>query len=177
MVSRIVDPRIEAEAFLAESRSDGRRAERVKEEALARLAADLTALKPKQLGALELGEELVDLVDTARAITSPAAKNRQLRLIRVALRREDWASVRVAHDALLEHGSVAAAALFLDGATAWAVRLAGEGMPALNAFVTEFPRADRAHLGQLLRAVQKASHERPIRAERKVESALRGVLR
>jgi len=49
MSSRIVDPRIEAEAFAGESRGDARRAERVKEDALARLAGDLCKVSAKKL--------------------------------------------------------------------------------------------------------------------------------
>jgi ribosomal 50S subunit-associated protein YjgA (DUF615 family) len=47
----------------------------------------------------------------------------------------------------------------------------------VEAFVTEFPRADRTHLRQLVRAVQKAEGDRRLRAERTLTAALRGFLR
>jgi ribosomal 50S subunit-associated protein YjgA (DUF615 family) len=106
MSSRIVDPRLEADAFLAESRSDAKRAERVKEDALARLAADLCQLSAKKLEQLQLPEELVDAVGDARAISSAPARNRQLRQIRALLRDQDWVGLRTRLDVLMETGVV-----------------------------------------------------------------------
>lgn len=180
--SRIVDPRIEAEAFAGESRSDGRRAERVKEDAMARLAADLCELSAKKLGQLELHEELVDAVTTGKAIGSAAARTRQLRQIRNLLREHDWVKLRTQLDTLLETGVVpglgaAPADPVSDSSLAWTLKLVGEGHAGVEAFVSEFPRADRTHLRQLVRAVQKAEGERRLRAERTLTAALRGFLR
>jgi len=180
--SRIVDPRIEAEAFAGESRSDGRRAERVKEDAMARLAADLCELSSKKLGQLELPEELVDAVESGKAIGSAPAKTRQLRQIRNLLRDLDWVKLRTQLDTLLETGVVpglgaAPADPVSDSSLAWTLRLVGEGQVGIEAFVSEFPRADRTHLRQLVRAVHKAEGERRLRAERTLTAALRGFLR
>ncbi len=180
--SRIVDPRIEAEAFAGESRSDGRRAARVKEDAMARLAADLCELSAKKLGELQLPEELADAVTSGRMITSPVARTRQLRRIRVLLREQDWMKLRTQLDTLLETGVVpglgaAPADPVSDSSLAWTLRLVGEGQAGIEAFVSEFPRADRTHLRQLVRAVQKAGGERRLRAERTLTAALRGFLR
>jgi ribosomal 50S subunit-associated protein YjgA (DUF615 family) len=180
--SRIVDPRIEAEAFAGESRSDGRRAERVKEDALARLATDLCKLSAKKLGQLELPEELVDAVGDGRAIVASGAKNRQLRQIRALLREQDWVKLRTQLDTMLETGAVpglgsAPADPVSDRSLAWTLRLVGEGSAGVEAFVAEFSRADRSHLRQLVRAVQKAEGERRLRAERQLTAALRGFLR
>lgn len=182
MTSRIVDPRIEAEAFEAESRSDGRRAERVKEEAMARLAGDLCGLSAKKLAQLGLGEELADAIGDARAISSAPAKNRQLRLIRMLLRDLDWVELRNRLDTLLETGVVAGAGAasadpVSDRSLTWTLRLVGEGQLGIDAFVSEFPRADRTHLRQLVRAVHKADGERRLKAERQLTQALRGFLR
>lgn len=182
MASRIVDPRIEEEAFAGESRSDGRRAERVKEEAMARLAGDLCKLSAKKLAQLDLSEELVDAVGDARAISSAPAKNRQLRQIRTLLRDQDWVQLRTRLDTLLETGVVpgrgsAPADPVADASLSWTLRLVGEGSAGVEAFVSEFPRADRTHLRQLVRAVHKAEGERRLRAERQLTAALRGFLR
>lgn len=181
MSSRIVDPRIEADAFLAESRSDAKRAERVKEDALARLASDLCQLSAKKLEQLGLAEPLVDAVSGARAITSAPARNRQLRLIRVVLRDQDWVGLRRRLDVLLETGVVpnaaAAADSVADRSLTWMLRLVGEGQAGVEAFLGEFPRADRTHLRQLVRAIQKAEGERRLKAERQLTQALRGFLR
>jgi ribosome-associated protein len=181
MSSRIVDPRIEAEAFEAASRTDGRRAQRVKEEALARLASDLCQLSAKKLEQLGLPEELSDAVGDARAIASAAARNRQLRRIRMLLRDQDWVALRGRLDVLLETGVVPSAPGSADSVSdrslIWTLRLVGEGQQGIEAFVTEFPRADRTHLRQLLRAVHKAEGERRLRAEKQLTQALRGFLR
>ncbi|HXK16386.1 MAG TPA: ribosome biogenesis factor YjgA [Polyangiaceae bacterium] len=182
MSSRIVDPRIEAEAFAGESRGDARRAERVKEDALARLATDLCKLSAKKLGQLELPEELADAVTDARAMTSAPAKNRQIRRIRILLRDQEWMKLRGQLDTLLETGVVpglgaAPADVASDRSLSWTLRLVGEGNDGLEAFLAEFPRADRTHLRQLVRAVQKAVGDRRLRAERTLTAALRGFLR
>ena len=180
--SRIVDPRLEAEAFAGDSRSDARRAERVKEDALARLATDLCSLSAKKLGQLGLAEEIVDAVTDGRAIDPSGAKNRQLRQIRALLRDQDWVQLRTQLDALLEtgvvpgHGAVPADPVS-DRSLTWTLRLVGEGSSGVEAFVAEFPRADRTHLRQLVRAVQKAEGDRRLRAERTLTAALRGFLR
>lgn len=182
MSSRIVDPRIEAEAFDGESRSDGRRANRVKEDALERLAIDLCELSGKKLGQLELDEELLDAVQDAQKINSAAARNRQVRQIRQLLRERDWMKLRTQLDQLLETGVVpglgtAPADPVSDLSLSWTLRLVGEGQQGIEAFVAEFPRADRTHLRQLVRAVQKAEGDRRLRAERTLTAALRGFLR
>lgn len=180
--SRIVDPRKEAEEIIAESRGDVRRAERVKEEALARLATDLAKLSAKKLAQLELHEELVDAVNDMNAITSAPARNRQVRRIRILMRDMDWVSLRTKLDTLLETGVVPGAGAapadpVSDISLTWTLRLVGEGNPGVEAFVAEFPRADRTHLRQLVRAVQKAEGDRRVRAERTLTAALRGFLR
>lgn len=180
--SRIVDPRIEAEEIIAESRGDVRRAERVKEDALARLAADLCKLSAKKLDQLGLPEEVVDAVGDARAITSAPARNRQLRQIRGLLRDQDWVKLRTQLDALLETGVVpgqgtAPADPASDATLSWTLRLVGEGQAGIDAFIAEFPRADRTHLRQLVRAVHKAEGDRRLRAEKQLTAALRGFLR
>jgi ribosome-associated protein len=181
MSSRIVDPRREAEEAGEESRSDGRRAERVKEEALARLVSELCELSSKRLEQLALDEELVGAIEGARAIRSAPARNRQLRLVRTLLRDADWVALRRRMAVLRETGAAPEAGGAGDAASdaswGWALRLLGEGAPALEAFLAEFPRADRGHLRQLVRAVHRASAERRTKAERQLTAALRGFLR
>jgi ribosomal 50S subunit-associated protein YjgA (DUF615 family) len=182
MSSRIVDPRAEAEEIVADSRSDARRAERVKEDALARLASDLCELSAKKLAQLELPEETVDAIADCRGIPVSGARNRQLRRVRVLLREHDWVRLRTQLDTLLETGVVpglgnAPADPVADLSLGWTLRLIGEGQAGVDAFVAEFARADRTHLRQLVRAVHKAEGERRLRAERQLTAALRGFLR
>jgi len=64
-----------------------------------------------------------------------------------------------------------------DASLGWTLRLVGEGQAGVDAFVAEFPRADRTHLRQLVRAVHKAEGDRRLRAEKQLTAALRGFLR
>lgn len=149
---------------------------------MARLASDLCQLSAKKLEQLGLAEELADAINGARAISSAPARNRQLRLIRVLLRDQDWVQLRTRLDGLLETGVVpgagtAAADPVADLGLSWTLRLVGEGQAGIDAFVSQFPRADRTHLRQLVRAVHKAEGERRLKAERQLSQALRGFLR
>jgi ribosome-associated protein len=160
------------------SRTDQKRANRVKEEALARLSEDLIRMSEAKLGDLELPEGLFDAVLGAQRIKSAPARNRQVRRIRALLRDADYGSIRARVTALLERGSLSAVD---DEATRretdWTLRLIGEGVAGLDAFLLEFPKADRTHLGQLVRAVNRATHVRRVKAEQKLRAALRSFLR
>jgi ribosome-associated protein len=160
------------------SRTDQKRANRVKEEALARLSEDLIRVSEAKLAELELPEELFDAVLDAQRIKSAPARNRQVRRVRALLRDADYASVRARVSALLERGILSAVD---DEATRretdWTLRLIGEGVAGLDAFLLAFPKADRTHLGQLVRAVNRATHERRVKAEQKLRTALRSFLR
>jgi ribosomal 50S subunit-associated protein YjgA (DUF615 family) len=59
----------------------------------------------------------------------------------------------------------------------WLARLLGEGFAGLDAFISEHPRADRSRLEDLIHRVDRSSHERRERAERKLADAIRGFLR
>ncbi|HEX6277303.1 MAG TPA: ribosome biogenesis factor YjgA [Polyangiaceae bacterium] len=162
------------------SRTDQKRANRVKEEALARLSDELTVLGPSKLAELELSEELLDAILGAQRITSAPAKNRQLRRVRALLRSQDFAAIRARVTALREHGRASKASSD-DEATrreaAWLLRLLGEGGPGLDAFLREFPHADRTHVRQLVQNVNKATHDRRVKAEAKLRASVRGFVR
>jgi ribosomal 50S subunit-associated protein YjgA (DUF615 family) len=57
------------------------------------------------------------------------------------------------------------------------LRLLGEGSVGLEAFLSEFPQADRTHLRQLVRNVARATHERRVKAEERLRLALQSFLR
>jgi len=165
------------------SRSDLKRANRVLEETLERLSNDLCKLSEKRLALLELSETVHEAVLRTQSIESPRARNRQLRLVRSALRETDWSAIQARLLSLLEHGTLPARtgndADVGDGseekfAIGWVARLVADGFASLDAFVGEFPQADRAHLGQLIRVVRRSSGERRLKAERKLRDAVRG---
>jgi ribosome-associated protein len=170
------------EATESPTRADVRRAERVLEESLAKLARELVALDTRKLQKLGLPETVLDTALAAQAIRTPAARNRQLRLVRTALREGDWGSVRARLDAFLIHGVFPAAADPSEPAASglayeWQIRLIGEGSNALEALLREHPNADRTHLRTLVRQVQKSAAERRTKAEQKLTLALRSLLR
>lgn len=158
------------------SRADERRAARVREEALERLAGELVELKESLTEKLALPEEVADAVRDARLIKSKPAQNRQVRLIRNLLRGADWAKIRVQLDTLLVHGVVPEGD-DVGEESAWVVRLVGEGDAALNELMQHNPRADRGHLRALVKNVQRATANRKEKAELALTEAVRRVLR
>ena len=57
------------------------------------------------------------------------------------------------------------------------LRLLGEASVGLEAFLSKYPQADRTHLRQLVRNVQRATHGRRVEAEERLRSAVQGFLR
>jgi ribosome-associated protein len=164
------------------SRTDLRRANRELEDTLARLSSELVELKPRLLEKLELPEVVLDTVLDTQAIASHTARNRQLKLVRAALRDADWSLIRARLDVLLKSGSIPAS---LEGgsdsgrarAAAWVTRLVGEGTPALDELMSLSATADRVHLRNLIRQVSKQEGERRKRAEEKLAAAVASLLR
>ena len=164
------------------SRSDARRENRELEEKLARVAKQLVEMRPALLEKLDLAETLLDIVRDAQAMRDPRAKNRQLRLVRTALRESDWSLIAARVEAVLKHGALPPAlASESTGAAArapeWAARLIGGGNEAIEAIVLEYPSADRTHLRNLVREVQKANADRRAKAEARLTQAVRQLIR
>lgn len=162
------------------SRSDEKRKNRVREETLARLADDLIRVNEAKLTELELPEDLFDALLGAQRIKSAPARNRQLRRVRALLRDADFAAIRARLTLLRERGSVSTTRIDEEAnrrESSWVLRLLGEGTTGLDAFLSEFPRADRTHLRQLVRNVSQATHGRREKAEHKLRTAVRSFLR
>jgi ribosome-associated protein len=160
------------------SRSDLRRARKAEEDALSRLARDLAALSARNLAALELDEGILDAVEHARALSSPPAVQRQLRVVRSALRAADWPVLRARVEQLRVHGTATLATPSDDGlAQRWLVRLLGEGEGALSELVEAHPSADPKYLGQLVRSALGSSAARRKRVEAKLTQNLKLLIR
>jgi ribosomal 50S subunit-associated protein YjgA (DUF615 family) len=165
------------------SRGDERRARQEVETALATLSRDLVELSLGRLERLELEGPVHEAVVSARAIKSFVARNRALRLVRVALRGSDWSQVRVRLDSLLRHGTVPALAASGEPSLAaraqeWLVRLRGEGTAAIEELIAQCPSGDRTHLRNLLRQLDKAgAPERRKKAEQRLAGAIESLLR
>ena len=179
----IGDPEPETTEDLT-SRGDLRRANRTVEDALTRIAQRLVELSPARLERLQLPEHVVDTVLDAQVIPAGAARTRQLRLVRSALRDQDWSSIQARVDALIKHGVVpsaleaSAASTPASAAPQWVARLLGEGDAGIEALLEIAPSADRGHLRQLLRLVDKANGtERRQKAEERLTNAVASALR
>lgn len=166
------------------SRTDLRREQNARETALKRLARRIVSLKPQQLAALELQEELLEAVELARSMPNAGALNRQIGVVRQHLR--DMGQAVTGLEARLDRGATGAgpAAPTVQRepspALAWMDRLSNEGDAALDELCTAFPLAPRQQLRQQLRAVIKArggsDFSAAARAERKLRLALESAL-
>lgn len=163
------------------SRSDVKRANRVVEETLARLSTTLYEMAPRRLAALALPEEVYETVMEARAMKNARARNRQLGLVRVALRGADWAAIQERVRYVAEGREPPVASEDGEGPIAgagalWVARLLGEGFAGMDAFLAEYPRTDRARLVDLVRRVDRDTGEQRAKAERKLADVVRNIL-
>jgi ribosomal 50S subunit-associated protein YjgA (DUF615 family) len=163
------------------SRADARRAERELEDSLARLAKDLVELRPRSLEKLSLPELVLESVLDTQTIASHNARNRQMRVVRAALRDADWSLIRARFDALEKHGAIPKS-LSVESpsqrarAPEWAARLIGEGATAVEALLQVAPTGDRVHLGNLIRRVQRLTGAQRLRAEERLTAAIESLL-
>jgi ribosome-associated protein len=174
------------------SRTDLRRKQNTRETELKRLARRIVLLKPQQLAALALEEELLEAVQLARALTNAGARNRQIGVVRQHLR--DMGAAAAAIETRLDRGPGGVAAVTpasspaapsaarrdASRALAWMERLTSEGDAALGELCAECPATPRQQLRQQVRAVVKArggsDFAAAARAERRLQQALEGLL-
>src|SRR5689334_18594012 len=76
------------------SRTDARKERIAREELLIELSDALVSSGAAVLGRLELSEELMDAIRSTQSIRMGSARNRALRLVRTALRNEDFEAIR-----------------------------------------------------------------------------------
>jgi ribosomal 50S subunit-associated protein YjgA (DUF615 family) len=76
------------------SRTDARKERIAREDSLMELSGALVSSGVAVLGKLDLSESLMDAVRNAQAIRRGPARNRALRLVRSALRNEDFEAIR-----------------------------------------------------------------------------------
>lgn len=177
-------PPSDAEPELAEdltSRSDVKRANRVVEETLAELSLRLFDMSPRKLATLDLPEAVHATVLDAQAMKNPRARKRQLGLVRVALRNADWAVIQERVRYLAEGRALPPPNTEGDGpaegaSALWVARLLGEGFAGLDAFLTEYPRTDRARLLDLVHRVDRSTGPQRTKAERKLADVVTNIL-
>ncbi len=156
------------------SRSDARRERKNDEDRLASLARRLVDLSAAVTARLELPEPLVDVLQDARRIRSPAAMNRQLRLVRAHLRELDAEAIA---ERLTRLDLVPVALTTDSAADAWVSRLVAGGDAALDDLLASHPTVDRRRVRQLVRALSGDRADAVARARRGLVAVLGGAER
>ncbi len=137
------------------SRTDADKERKASEAALAELASKLVALSDKRLNALQLPEEVYDVVHDTRLIKSATARNRSLRRLRAVMRAEDTEAIAQRLQLLDEEG--VAAVVGPGPVDVWLDKLLQDGDAALSQFLQEHPQASRQELRTLLRNARATS--------------------
>jgi ribosome-associated protein len=171
LIETTVDPDLEDDEDLS-SRTDARNERRRSEAARAEFAKTLVTISERHLLRMQLGEELLRVVQDTRRITSPGAKNRALRLVRKELRGLDLQALRERLEDL-SHPSTRRAATPVDD---WRARLLAGGEAELASFIEQHPATDRQRLRTLLRNAKKSESEAQKKALVALNQALRDAL-
>ena len=138
------------------------------------LGEELVELAEDRLASLDLPERLRDAVEAARRISAHGAKRRQLQYIGKIMRKVDSEPIRAALDRL--RAPAARFAAEHRRAEAWRDRLLADDA-ALAELAAEYPAADVARLGSLVRsASRERSAGQPPRSYRALFQALRALI-
>jgi ribosome-associated protein len=138
------------------------------------LGEELVELAEDRLASLDLPERLRDAVMEARRISSHEARRRQLQYIGKIMRVVDPGPIRAALDGWRGHAARLTAGH--KRAEAWRDRLLADDA-ALAELVAEYPAADVARLGSLVRStLRERSAGQPPRSYRALFQALRDLL-
>jgi ribosome-associated protein len=144
-------------------------------DALQKLGEELIGLPQATLDELPLPDQLRDAVMLARRITKHGGLYRQRQYIGKLMRKIDAEPIRAALEQRRDVGR--AAALQFRRAEQWRDRLIGDGEPALERFLEDYPHAPRAELAALIeRARQERSEHRPPAASRELFRQVRNTL-
>jgi len=171
LIETAPDPDLEDDEDLT-SRTDARTERKRSEAAWAEFAKTLVTISERHLLRLQLGEELLRVVQETRRITSPGAKGRALRLVRKELRGLDLQQLRERLEDL-SHPSTRRAVTPVDE---WRTKLLSGGEPELAAFIEAHPSVERQRFRALLRNAKKASAETQKKALSALNQALRDAL-
>jgi ribosome-associated protein len=141
-------------------------------DALQRLGAELLDFDAAALDRLDLPEDLLDAIKTAKKIHAHGARKRQLQYIGKLMRAIDPEPVRAAVEARRHHqaGNTGEFHLLEELREA----LISEGDSALATVLEHFPTADRQHIRKLARQARKEREmNHPPRAARRLFRDLR----
>lgn len=159
------------------SRGDARREQKKSEEQLMQLGMALTELSDRLLARLDLPEEVLDKVVSARAIRELAPKSRALRLVRIALRAVDAGSIQNKLRDLHEAPRPSQKGPAQSPLEAWQERLLTGGEEVLTELLVAFPEADRRQIRQLTRNARTATESARAASLKALTKALRAFVR
>lgn len=154
------------------SRTDLRLARLKSESHYMKLSERLCQVSAKRLGQLELSEFLLELIDAAKRIESPAARDRALRRVRKELRDIDTTVLERKLDDLDNPGPNQPKS----AEQLWTQRLITAGEGELEAFLSICPNADRGQLRTLYRNATRSKEADRAKATKKLTLALREQL-
>lgn len=117
------------------------------------VGAELVALKPIQLAAIPLDEEILDAIAFAKTITSNVARKRQMQYLAKLMRRVDMEPIIAALDAPRQQARQLTASQHR--IEAWRDRLIEEGDGALQALLATRDDINIQSIRQLMRNANK----------------------
>lgn len=142
--------------------------------ALQALGEKIIALSDAQRAKLPLSDDMLAAVEETGRIRSREARRRHMQYVGKLMRKEDTEAIQAAFDEFEQEK------LRRDHAfhrlERWRDRLIEEGDEAVEAFVADFPDADRQALRQLIRNAQRErAADKPPASSRKLFKLIRDI--
>ncbi|QTF94015.1 ribosome biogenesis factor YjgA [Halomonas sp. BM-2019] len=121
--------------------------------ALQALGEAIIAMTPAERARFPLSDDMLAAVEETARVRSHEGRRRHMQYVGKVMRRENLEAIKAVYDELEQEK------LRRDHAfhrlEAWRDRLIDEGDPAVEAFVADYPDADRQALRQLIRSARK----------------------
>lgn len=143
-----------------------------------KLAQALVDMTDAQLARVPLGDDLLEEVRRARAVTQQIARKRQTQFLAKQMRKAEEAELDAIRAALeRDRNAARREAAALHRVEQWRDRLIDGGDDALNEFIGQYPAADRQHLRTLARQARtERERHKPPHASRELFRELREAM-
>ncbi|MDY7115906.1 ribosome biogenesis factor YjgA [Halomonas sp. SSL-5] len=143
-------------------------------QALQALGEQIIAMTPGERARFPLSDDMLAAVEETARIRSHEGRRRHMQYVGKLMRREDLEAIRAVHDEIEQE------TLRRDHAfhrlEKWRDRLVDEGDAAVEAFVADYPDADRQALRQLIRNAQREREKgKPPASARKLFKLIRDI--
>jgi len=143
-------------------------------QALQTLGEQIIAMTPGERARFPLSDDMLAAVEETARIRSHEGRRRHMQYVGKLMRREDLAAIRAVHDEI-EQETLRRDHAFHRLET-WRDRLVDEGDAAVEAFVADYPDADRQALRQLIRNAQREREKgKPPASARKLFKLIRDI--